>query len=123
MALQQMPKAQDARFVGDVFVPMGLACKGQKGWCVVLGCLHGWEGAGQLSLNHCCIKWMRSRGCMAKGCWPRRPLSGGVGLYQRHQFRAKNYQLKGIQEFAQRNLGVAKEHYWGSCLWPAALTA
>ena len=23
-----------------------------------------------------CMKWIRSRVCTAKGCWPRRPLSG-----------------------------------------------
>lgn len=32
--------------------------------------------AGSLSLNHCCMKWMRSRVCTAKGCCPLRPLSG-----------------------------------------------
>lgn len=32
--------------------------------------------AGSLSLNHCCMRWMRSSVCTAKGCWSRRPLSG-----------------------------------------------
>ncbi len=32
--------------------------------------------AGSLSLNHCCMKWMRSRICTEKGCWPRCPHSG-----------------------------------------------
>ena len=96
VALQQVAKPQDARFAGNVFVPVGQACEVTKGWHIVQRLFHG----GVAELEPLLHEVDAQQGLHGKGLLPSTSALGCVGLYQRHQFSPRNHQFHGAQEFA-----------------------